>query len=192
MKDKKRCSWPGKEEKEPIMIKYHDEEWGVPVHDDRLHFEYLILDSFQAGLSWKTILNKRENFRKAFHNFNYVKIARYTEEDQKRLIEDAGIIRNRLKIKGAIINAQKFLEIQKEFGSFDKYIWQFTNHNTIHNNFKESKELPTRTEESDEMSKDLKKRGFKFVGPIICYAYMQGAGMVNDHTIDCFRYEELK
>jgi DNA-3-methyladenine glycosylase I len=192
MKDKKRCSWPGKEEKEPIMIKYHDEEWGVPVHDDRLHFEYLILDSFQAGLSWKTILNKRENFRKAFHNFNYVKIARYTEEDQKRLIEDAGIIRNRLKIKGAIINAQKFLEIQKEFGSFDKYIWQFTNHNTIHNNFKESKELPARTEESDEMSKDLKKRGFKFVGPIICYAYMQGAGMVNDHTIDCFRYEELK
>jgi DNA-3-methyladenine glycosylase I len=192
MKDKKRCSWPGKEEKEPIMIKYHDEEWGVPVHDDRLHFEYLILDSFQAGLSWKTILNKRENFRKAFHNFNYVKIARYTEEDQKRLIEDAGIIRNRLKIKGAIINAQKFLEIQKEFSSFDKYIWQFTNHNTIHNNFKESKELPARTEESDEMSKDLKKRGFKFVGPIICYAYMQGAGMVNDHTIDCFRYEELK
>lgn len=192
MKDKKRCSWPGKEEKEPIMIKYHDEEWGVPVHDDRLHFEYLILDSFQAGLSWKTILNKRENFRKAFHNFNYVKIARYTEEDQKRLIEDAGIIRNRLKIKGAIINAQKFLEIQKEFGSFDKYIWQFTNHNTIHNNFKESKELPARTEESDEMGKDLKKRGFKFVGPIICYAYMQGAGMVNDHTIDCFRYEELK
>ena len=192
MKDKKRCSWPGKEEKEPIMIKYHDEEWGVPVHDDRLHFEYLILDSFQAGLSWKTILNKRENFRKAFHNFDHVKISKYTDKDVERLINDTGIIRNRLKIKGAIINAQKFLEIQKEFGSFDKYIWQFTNHNTIYNNFKELKELPAKTKESDEMSENLKKRGFKFVGPTICYAYMQGAGMVNDHVVDCFRYEELK
>jgi DNA-3-methyladenine glycosylase I len=192
MKDKKRCSWPGKEEKESLMIKYHDEEWGVPVHDDKIHFEYLILDSFQAGLSWKTILNKRENFRKAFHNFDHVKISKYTDKDVERLINDAGIIRNRLKIKGAIINAQKFLEIQKEFGSFDKYIWQFTNQNTIHNNFKELKELPAKTRESDEMSKDLKKRGFKFVGPTICYAYMQGAGMVNDHVVDCFRYEELK
>ncbi len=192
MKDKKRCLWPGKEEKEPLMVKYHDEEWGVPVHDDKLHFEYLILDSFQAGLSWKTILNKRENFRKAFHNFDPIRIAGYTEEDQKRLMEDAGIIRNRLKIKSAIINAQKFLEIQKEFGSFDKYIWGFTNHNTIHNSFKEMKEIPARTGESDAMSEDLKKRGFKFVGPTICYAYMQGAGIVNDHTIDCFRYGELK
>ncbi len=192
MKDKKRCSWPGEEEKEPLMIKYHDEEWGVPVHDDRIHFEYLILDSFQAGLSWKIILNKRENFRKAFHNFDHVKISKYTDKDVERLINDAGIIRNRLKIKGAIINAQKYLEIQKEFGSFDKYIWQFTNHNTIHNNFKELKELPAKTKESDEMSEDLKKRGFKFVGPTICYAYMQGAGMVNDHVVDCFRHGELK
>ena len=192
MKDKKRCTWPGTEEKNKLMIKYHDKEWGAPVHDDKLHFEYLILDTFQAGLSWGIILNKRENFRKAFHNFDHVKISKYTDKDVERLINDAGIIRNRLKIKGAIINARKFLEIQKEFGSFDKYIWQFTNHNTIHNNFKELKELPARTEESDEMSEDLKKRGFKFVGPIICYAYMQGAGMVNDHTIDCFRYEELK
>jgi len=192
MKDKKRCTWPGNEEKNKLMIKYHDKEWGVPVHDDRIHFEYLILDGFQAGLSWKTILNKRENFRKAFHNFDHVKISKYTDKDVERLINDAGIIRNRLKIKGAIINAQKFLEIQKEFGSFDKYIWQFTNHNTIYNNFKELKELPAKTKESDEMSEDLKKRGFKFVGPTICYAYMQGAGMVNDHVVDCFRYGELK
>lgn len=191
MKDKKRCSWPGKEEKEPLMVKYHDEEWGVPVHDDEIHFEYLILDTFQAGLSWKTILNKRENFRKAFHNFDYVKIGGYTEEDFERLMKDAGIVRNRLKIKGAIINAQKFLEIQKEFGSFDKYIWQFTNHKTKHNQFRDLKEIPARTEESDAMSNDLKKRGFKFIGPTICYAYMQGAGMVNDHVVDCFRYKEL-
>jgi len=192
MKDKKRCSWPGEEEKEPLMIKYHDGEWGVPVHDDQLHFEYLVLDSFQAGLSWKIILNKRENFRKAFHNFDHVKIARYTEEDLKRLIEDVGIIRNKLKIQGTIINAQKFLEIQKEFGSFDKYIWQFTNHKTKHNQFRYLKEIPARTEESDAMSNDLKKRGFKFVGPTICYAYMQGTGMVNDHVVDCFRHGELK
>ncbi len=192
MKDKKRCSWPGEEEKELLMIKYHDKEWGVPVHDDKIHFEYLILDSFQAGLSWKIILNKRENFRKAFHNFDHVKISKYTDKDVERLINDVGIIRNRLKIKGAIINAQKFLEIQKEFGSFDKYIWRFTNHNTIHNNFKELKELPAKTKESDEMSEDLKKRGFKFVGPTICYAYMQGAGMVNDHVVNCFRHGELK
>lgn len=191
MKDKKRCSWPGKEEKEPLMVKYHDEEWGVPVHDDKIHFEYLILDTFQAGLSWKTILNKRENFRKAFHNFDYVKIAGYAEEDFERLMKDAGIVRNRLKIKGAIINAQKFLEIQKEFSSFDQYIWQFTNHKTKHNQFRDLKEIPARTEESDAMSNDLKKRGFKFIGPTICYAYMQGAGMVNDHVIDCFRYKEL-
>ena len=189
---KKRCAWPGKKEKEPLMVKYHDEEWGVPVHDDKIHFEYLLLDTFQAGLSWRTILQKRENFRKAFSNFDYVKIAKYTEKDFERLMGDAGIVRNKLKIRGTIINAQKFLDIQKGFGSFDKYIWQFTNHKTIHNNFKELKELRARTRESDEMSKDLKNRGFKFVGPTICYAYMQGAGIVNDHVVDCFRYGELK
>ncbi len=191
MKDKKRCAWPGKEEKDSLMIKYHDEEWGVPVHDDIKLFEYLILDAFQAGLSWEIILKKRENFRKAFHGFNPVKIAEYTDKEIERLIGDAGIVRNKLKIQSAIINAKKFLEIQKEFGSFDKYIWQFTNHKTIKNKFKDLKELPAKTQESDNMNKDLKNRGFKFVGSTICYAFMQAAGMVNDHTIDCFRYGEL-
>lgn len=192
MENKKRCAWPGKEKKNKLMIKYHDEEWGVPVHDDRKLFEYFLLDTFQAGLSWEIILKKRENFRKAFDNFNPVKIAGYTNQDRKRLLDDAGIIRNRLKIEGAIVNAQKFLEIQKEFGAFDKYIWQFTKHKTIRNKFKELKELPSRTKESDTMSKDLKEKGFKFVGPTICYAFMQGTGIVNDHLIDCFRYKELK
>jgi len=190
--EKKRCTWPGKEEKETLMIKYHDEEWGVPVHDDKLHFEYLILDGFQAGLSWRTILNKRENFKNAFHGFNPEKIAKFTEKDVERLMEDEGIIRNRLKINGAVKNAMALLKLQKEFGSFDKYIWQFTKNKTIHNKFKELKELPAQTKESDNMSKDLKKRGFTFVGPTICYAYMQAAGMVNDHVVDCFRYGELK
>jgi len=189
---KNRCEWPGKEEKEPLMVKYHDEEWGVPVHDDMLHFEYLILDGFQAGLSWRTILNKRENFRKAFSGFDPVKISNYNEKDVNRLLKDAGIIRNRLKILSAITNAKKFLELQKEFGSFDKYIWQFTNHKTKHNAFKSLRELPPKTEESDAMSNDLKKRGFKFVGSTICYAYMQAAGMVNDHIVSCFKHKELK
>ncbi len=192
MEDKKRCAWPGKEEKNKLMIKYHDEEWGVPVHDDKKLFEYFLLDTFQAGLSWEIILKKRENFRKAFDNFNPIKIAGYTNQDRKRLLNDAGIVRNRLKIEGAIVNAQKFLEIQKEFGAFDKYIWQFTKHKTIKNKFKELKELPSKTKESDTMSKDLKERGFKFVGSTICYAFMQGTGIVNDHLIDCFRYKELK
>lgn len=192
MENKKRCAWPGKEEKNKLMIKYHDEEWGVPVHDDKKLFEYFLLDTFQAGLSWEIILKKRENFRKAFDNFNPIKIAGYIDRDRKRLLDDAGIIRNRLKIEGSIVNAQKFLEIQKEFGAFDKYIWQFTKHKTIKNKFKELKELPSRTKESDAMSKDLKERGFKFVGPTICYAFMQGTGIVNDHLIDCFRYKELK
>ena len=192
MEDKKRCAWPGKEEKNKLMIKYHDEEWGVPVHDDKKLFEYFLLDTFQAGLSWEIILKKREDFRKAFDNFNPIKIAGYTNQDRKRLLNDAGIVRNRLKIESAIANAQKFLEIQKEFGAFDKYIWQFTKHKTIKNKFKELKELPSKTEESDAMSKDLKERGFKFVGSTICYAFMQGSGMVNDHLIDCFRYKELK
>ena len=188
---KDRCEWPGKEEKDRLMIEYHDNEWGTPIHDDKRLFEYLLLDTFQAGLSWRTILNKRENFRKAFDNFDPVKIAKYTEKDVKRLMNDAGIIRNKLKILGAIVNAKKFLEMQKEFGSFDRYIWQFTNHKTIKNKFKELRELPAKTKESDAMSSDMKKRGFKFVGSTICYAFMQGVGMVNDHVTTCFRHKEV-
>ena len=188
---KDRCGWPGKEEKDRLMIEYHDNEWGTPIHDDKRLFEYLLLDTFQAGLSWRTILNKRENFRKAFDNFDPVKIAKYTEKDVKRLMNDAGIIRNKLKILGAIVNAKKFLEMQKEFGSFDRYIWQFTNHKTIKNKFKELRELLAKTKESDAMSSDMKKRGFKFVGSIICYAFMQGVGIVNDHVTTCFRHKEV-
>lgn len=184
MKTKKRCEWVGKN---PLMIKYHDTEWGMPVHSDKKFFEYLILDTFQAGLSWQTIINKRENFRKAFDNFNYKKIAEYGKKDTKRLMQDAGIIRNKLKVKSAIINAQKFLEIQNEFGSFDKYIWGFVDNRTIKNKFKSSNDIPTKTKEAESMSKDMKGRGFSFVGPTICYAFMQGVGMVNDHTTDCFK-----
>ena len=185
----KRCEWPT-EDKD--MIEYHDKEWGAPCHDDIKLFEYLLLDTFQAGLSWRTILKKRGNFRKAFHGFDPKKISRYTEKDFKRLMNDKGIIRNKLKILGAIENARKFLEMQKEFGSFDRYIWQFVKHRTIKNKFKSLKELPAKTMESDAMSKDMKSRGFKFVGSIICYAFMQGAGLVNDHTIDCFRHREVQ
>ena len=173
------------------MIKYHDEEWGVPLHDDKGLFEFFVLDAFQAGLSWSTILNKRENFRKAFDDFDYEKIAKYNEKDYERLANDAGIIRNRLKILATIENAKQFMKIQEEFGSFDKYIWGFVNHKPIMNNFKTMKEIPAKTEISDEMSKDLKKRGFKFVGSTICYAFMQAAGLVHDHTVDCFRYQEI-
>lgn len=180
--------WPGNNE---LMIEYHDKEWGVPLHDDRKLFEFFVLDSFQAGLSWNIVLKKRGNFKKAFDNFNYEKIAKYTKEDFKRLINDSGIIRNRLKIQTTIINAQKFLEIQKEFGSFDKYIWKFTKGKPIKNEFKEVNDLPARTELSDEISKDLKSRGFKFVGSTICYAFMQAAGIVNDHTTNCFRHGEV-
>jgi DNA-3-methyladenine glycosylase I len=172
------------------MIDYHDKEWGVPAHDDNILFEYFLLDTFQAGLSWEIILKKRNNFKKAFDNFNAKKISKYTDKDIKRLLEDAGIIRNKLKIQATINNAKLFLEIQKEFGSFNKYIWSFVNHKPIQNNFK--KALPANTKESDEMSKNLKQRGFKFIGTTVCYAFMQGAGMVNDHTIDCFRHKELR
>ncbi len=185
---KNRCPWPGKNE---LMIDYHDKEWGVPLHDDRKLFEFLVLDAFQAGLSWQIVLNKREGFRKAFDNFNYKKIAKYSEKDFDRLVNDAGIIRNRLKIRATINNAQKFLEIQKEFGSFDKYIWQFVNNRPIDNKCKTLKDIPVKTKESDAMSEDLRKRGFKFVGSTICYAFMQAAGMVNDHVIDCFRCSEV-
>ena len=169
------------------MVRYHDEEWGRPVHDDRKHFEYLVLDAFQAGLSWRTVLYKRENFRKAFDNFDPKKIVRYDARKIKSLLKDAGIIRNRLKILGTVKNAKAFLQAQKEFGSFDKYIWQFTNRRTIRNRWKSLKELPAKTRESDAMSVELKKRGFTFVGSTICYAYMQAAGLVNDHLAHCVR-----
>lgn len=183
--DKKRCPWPTKN---PLMVEYHDKEWGVPLHDDQKLFEFLILEGAQAGLSWETILNKRENYRNAFDNFNPNKIAKYTDKDVKRLLENPGIVRNRLKINSTIINAQKFLEVKKEFGSFDKYIWSFTNHKTINNKVKTERDYQSTSPESDSMAKDLKKRGFKFVGSTICYAHMQATGMVNDHTVDCFRH----
>lgn len=189
MAEKVRCPWPGNDS---MMIEYHDREWGVPVHDDKQLFEKLILDSFQAGLSWSTILKKRKNFRMALDNFNAKKISKYNSKKKKELMGNAGIIRNRLKIEATIINAQKFLEIQKEFGSFEKYIWQFVNHKTIVGKFKSWKNIPATTKESDAMSKDLKERGFKFVGPTICYAFMEAVGMVNDHTVDCFRYNNIK
>ena len=174
------------------MIKYHDEEWGVPVHDDRKLFEFLILEGAQAGLTWQTVLNKRENYRRAFDYFNPDKISRYTEKDFDKLMNNPGIIKNKLKIKSSIQNAEKFLEVQKEFGSFDKYIWQFVDGKPISNKIKSMKEIPSKTKESDEMSKDLLKRGFKFVGPTICYAFMQAVGMVNDHEVECFRHGEMK
>jgi len=186
---KKRCGWPSDDED---MIDYHDNEWGVELHDDKKLFEFLVLDAFQAGLSWRTILKKRKNFEKAFHGFDAEKIAKYTDKDFKRLMNDSGIVRNRLKILGTIENAKRFLEVQKEFGSFDRYIWKFVRHKSINNKFKTLKELPARTKESDAMSVDLKTRGFKFVGSTICYAFMQASGMVNDHVVECFRYGEVK
>jgi DNA-3-methyladenine glycosylase I len=189
IKTLKRCAWPSDD---LLMMQYHDEEWGVPVHEDRLHFEFMILDAFQAGLSWRTILHKRENFRKAFDLFHPETIARYNAKKIENLLKDAGIIRNRLKIESTVRNAKAFLEIQKECDSFDQYIWQFTGGKTLHNHWENFKELPAKTKESDTMSKDLKKRGFNFVGSTICYAYMQAAGMVNDHMVECFRYTQVK
>ena len=185
----KSCAWGTNN---PLMIQYHDEEWGVPVHDDRKLFEFLVLDGFQAGVSWSVVLNKRKNFRKAFHNFNARRISKYTAQDVERLLADAGIIRNRLKIAAAITNAQCFLQVQKEFGSFDRYIWQFVGSKPKKNRFKSLKEIPATSKESDAMSADLKARGFKFVGSTICYAFMQAAGMVNDHVVDCFRYTQVQ
>jgi DNA-3-methyladenine glycosylase I len=184
----RRCSWPGADE---IYIDYHDKEWGVPVHDDRKHFEFIILDGAQAGLSWITILKKRKNYREAFDNFDPEKVAKYDEKKIKELMQNKGIVRNKGKIEAAVYNAKAFLEIQREFGSFDKYIWQFVGGKTIKNSWKSEAEIPTKTPESEAMSKDLKQRGFKFIGPTICYAYMQAAGMVNDHIVDCFRYNEV-
>jgi DNA-3-methyladenine glycosylase I len=184
-----RCGWQSNNE---LMTKYHDTEWGVPVHDDRKLFEFLILDAFQAGVSWSIVLNKRENFRRAFHNFNCKRIAKYDQREVKRLLADAGIIRNRLKIAAAITNAQCFLQVQKEFGSFDKYIWQFVGGRPIVNRWKTLGQIPATSKESDAMSADLKARGFKFVGSTICYAFMQAAGLVNDHTTNCFRYRQVQ
>ncbi len=182
MSDKKRCSWAGED---PLYCAYHDEEWGVPVHDDQRLFEFLILEGAQAGLSWITVLRKRENYRKAFAGFDPTKVARFDAARRERLLQNEGIIRNRLKIESAVINAKAFLAVQKEFGSFDAYIWTFVGGRTIVNHWRSLKEVPASTAESDAMSKDLKKRGFKFVGSTICYAFMQACGLVNDHIMDC-------
>lgn len=186
---KKRCEWCGSD---PAYIAYHDEEWGVPVHDDRLLFEFLILEGAQAGLSWLTILRKRDNYRKAFHGFDCDRIARYTELDVRRLLADPGIVRNRLKIESAIKNAKSVVDIRDEYGSLDSYLWRYVEGVPRQNAWRSKEELPAKTGISDAMSKDLKKRGFKFTGSTICYAFMQAIGMVNDHTTDCFRYEQIK
>ena len=183
----RRC-WGTKEE---LSREYHDKQWGVPTYDDRVLFEFIILEGAQAGLSWITILKRRENYRKALDGFDYNKIAKYTEKDVERLLNDEGIIRNKLKINSTIINAKAFLEIKKEFGTFADYLWEFVDHKPINNGFKTWKDVPAKTELSDKISKDLKKRGMKFVGSTIIYAYMQAVGIVNDHLISCFRYEEI-
>lgn len=185
---KKRCEWVGED---PLSLSYHDKEWGVPEHDDLKLFEFLILEGAQAGLSWMIILRKRENYRKAFDNFNPGKVSKYDEKKIRELLSNKGIIRNRLKIEAAIQNAKAFLAVQEEFGSFDAYSWQFLGGGPKINAWKKMEEIPATSPESDAMSKDLKKRGFKFVGPTICYSHMQAVGMVNDHTMDCFRYKEL-
>jgi len=185
----KRCDWADRSELEQS---YHDHEWGVEIHDDRTLFEFLVLEGAQAGLSWSTILRKREGYRRAFDHFDARKISKYSEDTVSRLLTNSEIIRNRLKINATITNARAFLQVQKEFGSFDRYIWQFVNGKPIRNSWKTMAEIPSRTPESDAMSKDLKKRGFKFIGPTICYAFMQAVGMVNDHVVDCFRYKELE
>lgn len=184
----KRCEWVGDD---PIYVKYHDEEWGVPVHDDRKHFEFIILEGAQAGLSWITILKRRDGYRRVFHQFDPEKVAAMTEADIENALQDEGIIRNRLKVNSAVKNANAFLEIQKEFGSFDKYIWQFVDNKPVKNSFKAMKQLPASTELSDRVSKDLKDRGMSFVGSTIIYAHLQATGLVNDHTTDCFRYAQV-
>ena len=181
---KTRCGWATNE----LSIRYHDEEWGVPVHDDRTLFEFLILEGAQAGLSWNTILQKRENYRKAFAGFDPARVARFDGRKVRQLMKDPGIVRNRLKIASTIANAKAFLRVQKEFGSFDRYIWRFVGGRPRVNAPRSMKQVPAQTSESDAMSKDLKKRGFNFVGSTICYAFMQAVGMVNDHSVDCFRY----
>lgn len=183
----KRCDWP----KNDLAVKYHDEEWGVPLHDDQKLFEFIVLEGAQAGLSWDTILRKRENYRKAFDGFDVNKVARYTDRKIAKLLQDKGIIRNRLKVSAAVTNAEAFIAVQKEFGSFDKYIWAFTGGKPIVNRWKESTQIPATSDVSDTISKDMKARGFKFVGSTIIYAHMQATGMVNDHLISCFRHKEI-
>jgi DNA-3-methyladenine glycosylase I len=187
--DKKRCAWAGSDD---LYQRYHDNEWGVPLHDDRRLFEFLVLEGAQAGLSWITILRKRDNYRAAFDDFDATRIAAYGANKIESLLQNVGIVRNRLKVQSAIINAQKFLEVQDEFGSFDKFIWQFVDGKTKQNKRRSMADIPSSTPDSDAMSKELKRRGFKFVGTTICYAHMQATGMVNDHTTDCFRHNELQ
>lgn len=184
----KRCEWPGVD---PLMIEYHDREWGKPVKNDRIHFEFLILDAAQAGLSWSTVLKKRDGYRRAFAEFDPVKVARFTEKRIEKLLVNPEIIRNRLKVQSAVTNARAFLDVQDRFGSFNKYIWGFVNGAPIHNHWEKTSQIPSQTKESAAMSKDMKQRGFAFCGPTICYAYMQAAGMVNDHLVSCFRHAPL-
>jgi len=183
-----RCSWCGED---PLYVAYHDQEWGVPLHADQQLFEFLILEGAQAGLSWLTILRKRDAYRKAYHQFEVKKVARFNSRSIERLMNNPGIVRNRLKIEASITNARAFLDVQDAFGSFDNYIWQFVDHQPILNHWQHLKKIPVSTKESLQMSKDLQTRGFRFVGPTICYAFMQAVGMVNDHVIDCFRYKEI-
>ena len=186
---KARCAWPGDD---PLYCAYHDQEWGVPLHDDQRLFEFLILEGAQAGLSWITILRKRDNYRAAFDDFDPMRVASYDHNKIESLLENAGIVRNRLKVQSAVINAQKFLDVQAEFGSFDRFIWQFVDGVPKQNNWRSLADIPAITPESDAMSKELKRRGFKFVGSTICYAHMQATGMVNDHTTNCFRHKHLQ
>jgi len=189
MTDNNRCPWPGDL---PLMIEYHDTEWGAPLHDDQKHFEFLVLDAAQAGLSWRTVLLKRENYRKAFDGFDPAKVARYSSKRVEKLLQNPGIIRNRLKIESAVTNARCFLQVQEEFGSFDRFIWRFVDGRPRLNKYRSISEVPAKSPDSDAMSKELKSRGFAFVGSTICYAYMQAAGMVNDHLVTCFRHRQLE
>lgn len=189
MSEPRRCGWSGLND--PLYMKYHDEEWGVPVHDDSVMFEFLVLEGAQAGLSWGTILRKRENYRRAFKEFDPSQVARFDARAVRRLLQNPGIVRNRLKVNSAVHNARSFLEVQREFGSFDAYIWRFVGGRTKMNEWKSMREIPAATPESEAMSRDLVRRGFRFVGPTICYAHMQATGMVNDHIVSCFRYREL-
>jgi DNA-3-methyladenine glycosylase I len=186
--NEQRCAWAGKD---PLYCAYHDREWGVPQHDDRALFEFLILEGAQAGLSWITILRKRENYRAAFDNFDPARIVRYNADKIESLLQNPGIVRHRLKVEAAVNNARKFLDVQEKYGSFDAFVWQFVGGRPRQNHWRGLAEIPASTPESDAMSKELKRRGFKFVGSTICYAHMQATGMVNDHTVDCFRYKEL-
>ena len=183
----KRCAWP----QTPLDVEYHDREWGVPVHDDRVLFEFITLEGAQAGLSWSTILKKRENYRQAFADFDAARVARFTAARERHLLSDPGIVRNRLKVRSTIDNARAFLRVQQEFGSFDSYVWRFVGGAPKINHRKSMRQIAPMTRESDALSKDLSRRGFRFVGSTICYAFMQAVGMVNDHTVDCFRYREL-